>query len=226
MSVVPHIAKERPPFVRWEDREVGIDEDATKREGRQIPKMRALALVTPAGSKDVVEKYAEQWLDEIGAKALRGEYPLEWSNLFRAQYDAWRKGNELPRSGTPILTWQMIAIKEQRTRLIALGITTVEDLGAWPDSGLGTIGLDGRYLRDLARAWLAEARELGASAKELADVKAENLRLSEKAEQQEGTINGLRERLDRLERRNAEQDAAGDAEPATRRGRARASQEV
>jgi hypothetical protein len=225
MSVVPHVAKERPPFVRFEDREVGIDPDASKEAGRQIPIMKALALVTPHGSKDVVEKYAEQWLDEIAAKALRGDYPLEWSNLFRAQYDAWRKGNELPRTGTPILTWQMIAIKEQRTRLIALGITTVEDLAAVPDGGLGTVGLDGRYLRDLARGWLAEAKELGASAKEVADLKAENLRLSEKAELQQGTINSLRDRLDALERRNADQDAQVEADPAPRR-RGRQTQEA
>jgi hypothetical protein len=207
--------------VRFEDRECGLDAEATKAEGRPIPIMRALALVTPHGSKDVVEKFAEEWLDQIAAKALRGEYPLEWSNLFRAQYDAWRKGNELPRSGTPIFTWQMIGVKEQRTRLIALGITTVEDLAAVPDSGLGNIGLDGRYLRDLARGWVSEARELGSSAKELADVKADNVRLTEQAERQQGTINTLRDRLDRLEQRNADQDAAVAAEPAAARPRGR-----
>lgn len=222
MSVVPHIAKERPPYVRFENRECGIDPVATEKEKRQIPLMRPLALITPHGSKDCVEKFADVWIPEINAKALRGEYPLEWAQMFKAQYEAWQKGHELPRSGTPIQTWQMIAINEQRTRLIGLGITTVEDLAAVPDSGVGNIGLDGRYLRDIAVAWVKEARTLGSNAKELADVKAENVRLSEKADLQESTINKLRERLDALETRNANQDADIDppASRAARRGRA------
>ena len=52
--------------------------------------------------------------------------------------------------------------------MIALNLTTIEDLAATPDSGLGGIGLDGRYLRDLARSTL-ESRSGGAElAKKLA----------------------------------------------------------
>ena len=225
--MIPTIQKERPPYVRFEEREVGIDPVATEKEGRQIPLMRVLALITPHGSKDVIEKWADQWLGEIKTKAMKGEYPLEWSTHFHLQYEEWKKGNELPRSGTPIKTWQMIAINEQRSRLIAIGITTVEDLAAVPDSGLAQIGLDGRYLRDLARGWVNEAREKGAGAKELADAKADVVRLTEQVEHQNTTINSLRTRLEALERRNADQDIAVERDARSgRRPPRQASQEA
>lgn len=66
-------------------------------------------------------------------------------------------------------------------RLQALGITTVEDLGDVPDSGLQNIGLDGRNLRDLAKNYLAESKGTGALAKQTAD-------LQEKVRQQDETI--------------------------------------
>lgn len=162
------IFDKRPPFVRFEEREFGINQEASEKAGRPIPRVVIMACITPAGSKDVVEKIAEEWLDQIKAKALKGEYPLEWSNFFRTAYEEWKKGNELPREGTPVKTWAM-ATAEQRRRLVEIGYTTVEDLAQLPDSALGQIGLDGRYLRDLARGWITEAMDKGVNARRLAD---------------------------------------------------------
>lgn len=166
--MIPSVFDKRPPFVRFEEREFGIDAIASDKAGRPIPRVVVMACITPAGSKDVVEKIAEEWLDQIKGKALRGEYPLEWSNFFRAQFDEWKKGNELPREGTPVKTWAMIT-QEQSRRLIAVGYTTVEDLAQVPDSALGQIGLDGRYLRDLARGWIQEAEDKGVNARRIAE---------------------------------------------------------
>lgn len=173
MSTMPTIqTSERPPFVRFEVREHGLDAKASEEAGRPIPREVVFAIITPWGSKDELEKVAEEWLADIRRRALQGLYPLEWSERFNLQYKAWQEGNELPREGTPIRTWQMIAKQEPRRRLQALNIHTVEDLAAIPDSGLGGIGLDGRYLRDLARAWIAEGKAKGASAQALADANA------------------------------------------------------
>lgn len=207
--MVPTIQKERPPFVRFEVREMGLDQVATEREKRPIPREVVMAIITPWGSKDEIEKIAEEWIADIKRKAMLGSYPLEWSTHFELQFTEWQKGNELPREGTPIRTWAMIAKQEPRRRLQALGIHTVEDLAAVPDSGLGQIGLDGRYLRDLARGWLAEAKEKGASAKDLADANA-------RIEQLEGVIERSNARIARLE---AQLDVAPPEEG--RRGRRR-----
>jgi len=210
MSVIPQIFDKRPPFVRFEVREIGLDPAATEREGRPIPREVIMAIITPWGSKDEIEKIAEEWLDQIKKQAMNGQYSLEWATHFRLQFDEWKKGNELPREGTPIRTWAMIAHIEPRRRLQALGIHTVEDLAAIPDSGLGGIGLDARYLRDLARGWLTEAKDKGANAKELADAKHRITEL-------EGTIERQNARLARLEALLDEQEAK-EATP-RRRGR-------
>jgi hypothetical protein len=195
----------RPPYVRFEEREMGLNAEATAKEGRPIPRVVVFACITPHGSKDVFEKEAPVWLSEIKAKALAGDYPTEWFNHFELQFKEWQRGNEVPREGTPIKTWQMCT-REAAKRLIGNGITTVEDLAQFPDSGLGSVGPDGRYLRDLARNWITEAKDKGANAKALADANV-------KIEQQQETINKLTERVDRLAARLEE----GDAPP--RRGK-------
>ncbi len=197
----------RPPFVRFEEREMGINAEATEKEGRPIPRVVVLALITSHGSKDVHEKIATDWLAQIKRQALAGEYPPEWLAHFELQFKEWQRGNELPREGTPVKTWQMCT-REASTRLVALGITTVEDLAQFPDSNLSMIGMDGRYLRDLARNWITEAKDKGSNAKALADANVEIERLKE-------TNARLTERVDRLAARLEDQET----KPAGRRGK-------
>jgi hypothetical protein len=199
---------------------MGLDAVLSEKEGRPIPRVVIMACITPAGSKDCVEKIAEEWLAQIKRQALNGTYSLEWSQFFHASFEEWKKGNELPREGTPIITWAM-ATNEARKRLRALGITTVEDLGEIPDSNLGGIGLDGRYLRDLARGWITEAKDKGANAKALADA---NVRIADL----ESSISSYQQRIQRLETKLLGSDAdAGAAAPAPpRRGRKTQTEEA
>ena len=139
----------------------------------------------------VTEKIAEEWLDHINREALSGRYDPAWVAQFKLEYEAFLKGNELPREGTPIRTWGSIS-REQGTRLISLNITTVEDLAAYPDSGLGTIGLDGRYLRDLAKNSLASESGMAATAKRLADAE-------QSIREKDDIIKRMEERLAALE---------------------------
>lgn len=187
------IYKERPPFVQFDEKEYGINQQASEAAGRPVPNVCVFAFITPAGSKDCVEKPATEWLDQIRQKAIKGEYPPEWAERFRMQYEEYLKGNELPREGTPIKTWQMIN-REQANRLRAVNITTVEDLAAVPEHGLSMIGLDARYLRDTAQAWIAEAKDKGIVARELADANS-------KIEEQQAVIDRLAQRIADLETR-------------------------
>ena len=88
-------------------------------------------------------------------------------------------------------TWAAIT-REQGTRLMALNLTTVEDLAAVPDSGLGSVGLDGRYLRDLARNVVESGKGVGAMEKKLADAE-------QRVRDQATTIENLSGRLSALE---------------------------
>lgn len=114
------------------------------------------------------ERGADEWIAEISRQALEGRYDPTWVAQFKLEYEAFLKGNELPRDGTPVRTWGLIS-REQGTRLISIGIQTVEDLAATPDSELGVIGLDGRNLRDLAKNFLEAGNGSGGMAKKLAD---------------------------------------------------------
>lgn len=202
------IFDKRPPFVRFEEREMGLNPEATKEAGRPIPRVVILALITPHGSKDCVEKVASEWLDQIHSKSLNGEYDPQWVDHFRRQFAEWQKGHELPREGTPVKTWAM-ATREQITRLIGNGITTVEDLAAFPDSNLAVVGMDGRYLRDLARGWITEAKDKGTNAKALADANV-------KIDDLQTTITRQSERINRLE---AKLEARVEDDEPRRRGR-------
>ena len=176
MNMSPQIFAERPPFVRWEEREFGLNQPESEKAGRPIPRIVVMACITPHASKDCIEKPAEEWLEQIRLKAAKGEYNPEWLRYFRASYEEWKLGNELPREGTPVKTWQLTN-REQCNRLITLGYRVIEDLAQVPDSALGEIGLDGRYLRDLARNWIQEGKDKGVTAVALANANADIERL-------------------------------------------------
>lgn len=166
------IKTERPPFVRFDYQEYGIDLEASKRAGKPIPRTIPFVFITPHGSRDVVEKDAEEWLKQITDKAIQGQFNPDWVQRFKLMFEEWKKGNELPADGSPIKTWSAIN-KEQINRLLALEIPTVEDLAQFPDSNLGMIGLDGRYLRDLAKTWIQESADKGVNVRRLAELEQE-----------------------------------------------------
>lgn len=183
--------KDAPPYVRFDYVEYGINAEATKDAGRPIPAVVPFAFIMQHGSKDTVEKPADEWLAQIEKLAIEGRYNPEWVQRFKMQYEAFLKGNELPRDGTPIRTWLAVT-REQGTRLLALGITTVEDLAAVPDSGFVNIGLDGRNLRDLAKNFIEAGQGVGVMAKKVSDLEQTN---RDQAEQ----IQRMTERLAALE---------------------------
>lgn len=184
--------KERPPFVRFDWKEYGTDIEASNREGRPIPKTVPFAFITPAGGhgRDVFEHVAEEWLKNIREKAINGNYNPDWVKRFEMQYEEWKKGNELPREGTPVKTWHAVN-KEQQNRLLALGFLVIEDLAAVTDTDIGRIGLDGRYLRDLAKQWLG-GKDQAVQVKKIADLEQANRDKDE-------TIKRMQEKLAELE---------------------------
>lgn len=204
------LQKEVMPHVRFENKDYGRNEAASLKAGRHIPNHATFIIIHPHGSKDESEQIAEEWLPRKRTEASRGNYNLDWIEHFERQYTAWKSGQELPRQGSPIMTWQMIS-PEQQSRLRALGLTVVEDLAAIPDSGLSEIGLDARIMRDTARAWIAEGQQKGINAQELAYAKTE-------IERQKGVIASQEERLQILESKLLE-------EAPIKRGRPRRQEE-
>lgn len=169
MSGIPQVRKETPPFVRYEWTEYGINEEASKKAGRDIPKVVPFALIMQHGSRDCVEKPAEEWLAQQADKVRNGQLNPDWLKHYQSLYEQFLKGEEMPADGTPIKTWAAVK-REQVIRLLALNIQTVEQLAQYPDSSLGTIGLDGRHLRDLARNFIEQGLNNAGAAKKIADL--------------------------------------------------------
>lgn len=196
----------RIPYFDFIQREHGVDADKSAEAGYEVPRIVTFIRITPHGHKgDPMEFFAEDFIERKGLEAKAGRYDHSWVARFKEGLAEFREGRELPREGTPLLTWERI-LKSRREQLAAR-FPTLEDLAACPDSTLGDIGLDGRVLRDMAKAELQAKKDLEPVVRELAVAKEENRQ--------------LRQQLDRLA---ARLDALEDDKP--KRGRPRLTDEA
>lgn len=181
---------ERVPYFVFAEREHGVDEPASKELGYQVPKMATFILITPHGHKgDPMEFFAEEFIERKGKEAREGRYNHAWVAEFKAGLSTFREGKEIPRHGTPLITWERI-LKSRRVQLVTR-FPTVEDLAATPDSSLGDIGMDGRVLRDMAKADIQAKKDLSPVVKELADSKEENRRMAAQLEKLTARLDAL-----------------------------------
>jgi hypothetical protein len=186
----------RVPYFRFVDREHGVDAEKTAEMGYEVPKIVTFIQVTPHGHKgDPMEFFAEEWIERKGREAREGRYEHSWVSEFKEGLAAYRAGKELPRAGTPLLTWERI-LKSRREQLAAR-YPTLEDLAAVPDSAIGEIGMDGRVLRDMAVAELQAKRDLSPLVKEVADLREDKRRLEEVVERLETRLEALEKRRGR-----------------------------
>lgn len=201
---MPSIAVERPPIVQFDFLEYGDDAEASQRAGRPIPKVIPFAFIQP-DKFTRLEYPAEEWLAKKRQEAISGRTNPEWVTRWEMQYAAWQKGQELPPDGQPVKTWVALN-REQNTRLIAMGYVTIEQLAAVSDANLATIGLDGRYLRDLARKTLDQPINGGAMVKKMAE-------LEQQTRDKDETIARLMERVSALEKSDGEEVKRGPGRP-------------
>lgn len=166
------LMQERPPFVRFTV-ETAEDRNASLAAGRYIARDVDMVNITPAGSKDVVIRNAEEWLADIQFRARKNppEYNPTWAEHFASSYRAFKEGNELPALGTPVRTWP-VASPAQVKNLISARLMTVEDLAVANESALNMIGMGARDLKNKAIAWLEQSKGAGVVVQEVADLKA------------------------------------------------------
>jgi hypothetical protein len=179
--------EERVPFFTFREAERGINAEASKEAGYDIPLLLTMILIAPHGHKgDPMEFIAEEFISRKAREAQAGNYSHAWVKLFKEGLE----DKEIPREGTPIITWERI-MKTRREQL-RRQYPTVEDLAAVPDSSLGEIGMDGRVLRDMARGDIQAKKDLSPVVKELANA-------NETIRRQEDMINKLTTRMEALE---------------------------
>lgn len=153
---------ERPPYVRFEQR-AEEDRNSSIESGHYVARNVNYALITPPGSKDCVEKIAEEWLAQIKTKARDGTFSPQWAEHFAFAFKQWQEENTIPETGTPIKGWALLSPAMQ-AQVLQANIRTVEDLAVMNETGLSRVGMGARDLQNKAKAWLAEAASIGSVA--------------------------------------------------------------
>jgi hypothetical protein len=144
--------------------ELFLNEARTREEGRQIYDTREIVTYMIGGdSKSMpVERVTEQ---------VKRRFP--------EQYAAFKRGEEVAQSGTPLEMWPWLNTPQVR-HLKYLNIFSVEQLAEASDGVIGNIGMGGRTLVKQAKAWLEAAQTGSAPVKTIEEnesLKAENARL-------------------------------------------------
>lgn len=181
----------RVPYFLFKDREHGIDEEGSKEKGYDVPRFMTFIYITPHGHKgDPMEFFAEEWIERKNREAKEGRYDMLWVQEFKRGLAAFRDGKALPRSGTPLLTWERLT--KTRRETLAMIFPTVEDLAAVPDSSLSDIGLDGRVLRDMAKYDIQAKKDLSPVVRELADANEKMRRMEDQIENMQQAMNAIK----------------------------------
>lgn len=161
--------KARPPYVTFETRSIE-DRAASMAAGHYVGKDVNYAIVTPSGSKDRIEKIAEEWLQGMAEGVAQDRIPGEWLEAYERKYKTWCETREVPEDGTPILGWPALSPSQAKAILDA-NVRTLEDLVVANESTLTAIGMGARALKEKAKAWLDSADTTGKTAEELGDLR-------------------------------------------------------
>jgi hypothetical protein len=162
----------RPPYVRFEVRSVE-DRNATIEAGHFVGKDVIFAIVTPTGSRDVVEREVDDWLANLEESAKQERIPSFWVDAYRRSLQNFKESRETPEEGTSIRDWPGAAPSQIRT-MLDINVRTVEELAQANEETLGRIGMGARALKQKAIIWLEQANDQGKSSERLVALEIAN----------------------------------------------------
>lgn len=162
----------RPAWIRFE---LVAEENKleTLRQGKWVGRDVEYVFITPAYSRDEVVKEVSAWLEQLDLQVVQERVPRAWRDRYIAEYEAWKKGLELPVDGTPILGWGMISPAQQKM-LIGIRIRTVEDLAKINDEGVRSVGMGAVDMKQKAAAWLSQMTDKGPLTVKVSALESEN----------------------------------------------------
>lgn len=199
MSVGDLVSKEdRPAYARFETRTIE-DREASLRLGHYAGKDVDYVLLTPAGSKDEVEKPVKDWLAQMVQQVREERLPAKWEEGYRGAYERWKRGEEIPLNGVAIKGWPVASPAQQKT-IIAANILTVEDLAQANGEALQRLGMGAVDLRTKAVAWLKGSKEIGTLVQENAQLQAEKRTLLNQLEGLQAKVAALEVLLPKREK--------------------------
>ena len=183
----------KPAYVRFEVRPVE-DRTETEATGHYVAKDVVYALITPAGTKDQVEKVATDWLRDLEEMVRQERFPASWLAAYKEAYKAWCENREVPEHGIPVTDWPALSPAQVRN-LQDIGLRTVEQVAEATEEAISRMGMGGRALKARAQAYIETANDTGKISEQLNNLRkqVEDLQSGDKS---------LRDRIKALEAEN------------------------
>lgn len=188
----------KPPYVMFETRAIE-DREATIEAGHFVAKDVTYVIVTPAGTKDRIEKVAADWIAGLREMASQERVPSAWVGMYENALKHWENTQAMPEFGTPIRNWPGVS-PAQAHAVIDANVRTVEELAEATEEAISRIGMGGRALKMKAIAWLESSKNSGALAEEVTALRVENEALKERDSERETELKALSKRLDEMEK--------------------------
>lgn len=187
----------RPPYIRFEKR--ALEKRKTLEEGGETYYInRDFAIVTPAGSKETVEKEVDVWFPYLKEQVRQGRFDQRWYDAYTAAYKAWANDQEPPLNGIDIRNWAVASPAEIKM-LVALRVLTVEDMAAANEELMMRIGMGARSLKQKALDYLTAKKDIAPLVQQLDAMRH--------------TLAGLESRCSILEQRNKELELTATSRP-------------
>lgn len=167
----PQKLEDRPPFVAFETVSVE-NRQATIDSGHYVGADVDYVYITPAGSKDRIERVVSDWFKKLEQDLREERIPPEWVTHFRAKYKDYKAGQVNTVNGTPILNWPGLSPSVVK-QLQSLNMLAIEDVAAMNEEGIARIGMGGRALKQRAIDYLYAAENIGKTGEVLSALRAE-----------------------------------------------------
>jgi hypothetical protein len=187
----------KPAYVRFEERPVE-DREASIAQGRVVYKDVLFAIITPAGTKDVVEKEVDAWMDSLKEGAQQERIPSEWVHMYEKALERWKETREDPEFGASLKTATFLT-QSQLNNCLSANVRTVEELAQANEETLSRIGMGGRALKAKAQAFL-DAVATGGASQELEALRVKNEELEARNADITTKMEAMAKRLEALEK--------------------------
>ena len=179
----------KPPFVIFEVRAVE-DRQGSIDSGHYVAKDVVFAIITPAGTKDRIEKVAEDWLRDLVEAVNQERFPRQWLDAYKQAHKAFLNNQEIPENGTPVKDWPG-ASPAQIRNLLDIGLRTVEQVAEATEEAISRIGMGGRALKSRAQAYLDASKGDGKISAELDDLRQKVEALTNRDTEREAALQNL-----------------------------------
>lgn len=182
----------KPPYVQFEYRSVE-DREASEKEGHFVGKDVIFVLVTPAGTRDRIEREVDDWLNSLDEGIKQERIPAFWGQAYRKALEDFKESRETPEFGTPIKDWPSVSASQVKL-LLDINVRTVEQLAEANEETVQRIGMGGRALKAKAQAWLDSSKDTGKVASELEALREEIKALKTRDDEREKELAKLKKK--------------------------------